>query len=202
MKKILLLIISVALSASLFAQKATELPSDPAMVRHGRSLFLNDNKLNDYQVFQLIGDDIFNSTYLQARKQFYSGRGCVASACVFLAVGAAGIVYDHFGAQAAEAFDYDYSKYIAPRYSDDGKELPSYQNYVNWGSYAFMSLGCVLMNVGVPLLCVGKARLNWVANNYNMSQPVAYNCRTAGRFAEVNFTGCSGGYGAGLALRF
>jgi hypothetical protein len=34
-------------------------------------------------------------------------------------------------------------------------------------SIPFMVVGSIAFNAGIPLLCVGNARLRWIAKNYN-----------------------------------
>jgi hypothetical protein len=55
-----------------------------------------------------------------------------------------------------------------------------------------MTLGAVVLEAGIPFMCIGGRRLNWVAENYNENQ----------RPTDVSLRFGAGRYGTGLVLTF
>ena len=59
------------------------------------------------------------------------------------------------------------------------------------GGVVVAALGGTALDVGIPLLSIGKSRLSWIADNYNADSAVT-----------LRVTGCSAAPGIGLAIAF
>ena len=94
-----------------------------------------------------IGNQIYEDTYVGARKQLRSGKTLV---WIGAPVAVAGIVMMIAGLNSMEYDDgeyYDYGLYSA-------------------GLLAGLA-GSTCIDVGIPLLVIGKKRLEWIADDYN-----------------------------------
>lgn len=146
----------------------------------------NGTVLNVDQISQIIGNDIFNETYLGSMKQYKAGKNLVTAGAVGLGVGVAAAVgcvvsgdwYSH-----TDEEDY--------KYTNSDKTMMA--GFV--GGIIVAALGGTALGVGIPLLSVGKSRLSWIADNYNET-------RGAQNTVALRVTGCSAGPGVGVSIVF
>ena len=159
---------------------------------------LKDGKqrLTDQEVLEIIGEDIYNQTYVGARKQYKAGVGLLIGGGV---VTLTGVIVS----SRAESFITDRGKGTLWNVIKEVWKNGSVENAgldeaaediakgmvwyaCGWGvSY----LGSVVLRIGIPFFVAGSKRLDWIADDYNEHHsPVL----------EVAATP----YGPGLRLRF
>lgn len=135
----------------------------------GRLCF-DGTALSSSQVLNLIGENVYDETYAGAVRQFKSGKGLMIAGCTVAGVGLIGVVIG-----------------CATLYQDDSYVMEDMLNL----SIGVCAIGDLLLSAGVPLYCIGKSRLSWVADNYNRK----YASRTPVTLAPAS-------HGLGLAVRF
>ena len=133
------------------AQYATSLHREYGKLVDDRGLTLTDN-----EVLNLIGDDIYNETYVGAKKQCKAGRALIWS-------GAAGTVAGLGIMMWGQELFTD-----SPYMHGLGTETQGQVGLaLCLGGLLVTSLGSAALDVGIPLSIIGKRRLDWVAENYN-----------------------------------
>ena len=155
---------------------------DRIELSHGEFYDRNGVWLDKAQVRSLFGDDIYQETFVGARKQYRAGRNLLTGGLI--AVGA--------GVACALLADADLH---APDFSDE----PGYPRETHDHSAEDrMFLGALIVlaggtaiNVGIPLMIIGTRRLAWMEGEYNSSPKHAWSLS----FRQTR-------NGAGLVLSF
>ncbi|MBQ0044815.1 MAG: hypothetical protein KBT05_07325 [Bacteroidales bacterium] len=111
------------------------------MYRHRNNLYIDGEKLSSEQVLGLIGSEKYYDTFVGAQKQYRSGKALVISGACTLGVG---IVVSGIGLGGLDS-----DTYVC--------------------GMAINILGSLLLDAGIPLLCIGKSRINWCSQDYNKS---------------------------------
>ena len=172
MKRFILILVAFASLGAALAQ--AQVKPSALISQKGQLLDEYGTVYSAADIKEIIGEDIFNETYLGATKQYRAGKSLITWGAVGMGVG---LVTATLG-------------YVSVGVS---------QPYVTWESYALVYSGLIIatlgetaLAVGIPLKCIGRSRLNWIAEDYN------------GKASRVtlNVTGCRNGYGLGLALNF
>lgn len=133
------------------AQYATSLHREHAKLVDDRGLTLSDN-----EVLNLIGDDIYNETYVGAKKQCKAGRALIWSGAASTVAGVGMMMWGQ------ELFT------DSPYMHGLGTETQGQVGLaLCLGGLLVTSLGSAALDVGIPLSIIGKRRLDWVADNYN-----------------------------------
>ena len=133
------------------AQYATSLHRD-----HGKLVDGNGITLSDSDVLNLIGDEIYNETYLSAKRQCKVGRTLIWSGAAGMAVGMGMMMWGQ------ELYtDSPYMQGIGTE--KEGKIGLA----LCLGGLLLNSVGSAALDVGIPLSIIGKKRLDWIADNYN-----------------------------------
>ena len=175
MKKIL--IISGIIAAFLcLAQNANAQIAGPI---HRDGAYLADqrgNILSNQEVLTLVGQDIYNQTYVGAQKHIWSGIGGLVGGGVLYGAGLAKIA-DKVTQNSSKE---EIQKALEANPGSAGMIL---------GGTLLMAAGGVALDAGIPLAIIGKKRLNWVADDYNARKNLAY---------QIGATPS----GVGLAVRF
>lgn len=155
------------------AQYATSIHHEHGKLVDSRGVVLSDN-----EVMNLIGDEIYNATYLGAKKQCKIGRTLIWSGVAGMVAGTGMMMWGQ------ELFtDSPYMQGIGTE--TEGKVGLA----LCVGGLLVNSLGSAALNVGIPLSIVGNKRLDWIADNYNGS-------------ANLTFQVGAAPNGFGLTLRF
>ena len=182
MKKIL--IISGIIAAILcLAQNANAQYAGP-IHRQGANLAdMRGNVLSDHEVLSLIGEQIYDETYVGACKQrkagktlIWSGLGGMVGGAVLYGAGLSKIA----GQVNQNSSSEEIQKALEGNPGSAGMVL---------GGTLLMAAGAVALDAGIPLAIIGKKRLNWVADDYNAKHGLTYQIG-----ATPN--------GVGLAFRF
>lgn len=104
-----------------------------------RNKILGKNELKNY----LTIDEY--ETYISATRQLHAGGGLLGSGLSLTIAGTVMFIMNKADITATTAQSLKYLSISVP----------------------FMIVGSIAFNVGVPLFCVGNARLKWIAKNYN-----------------------------------
>ena len=158
MKRALILLLGI-LAIGLGQVRAQVMPEYLEMSR-GRFYDENGTLLTDGQIRNIIGDKIFEETYIGATKQFNAGKKLITFGAIGFGVG----LVTAIGSTAL----YNY-------YEEDVFLVGTYL-----GS-AIGVLGALALNAGIPLKIFGKSRLYWIADDYNESK--GYTLRVIGSSA-------------------
>ena len=109
-------------------------------------------RLIDTQMRKIIGDQIYDETYVGASKQFRAGKKLITLGAIGFGVGvAAGTT----------------CLVLSEENDDDALAMGAV------GGYALAALGALALEVGIPLKIIGRSRLNWIADNYNETKNVS-----------------------------
>lgn len=171
----LLIAVAAMLFCSIDAKAQYAQPAPQALeLRSGRLTAEGGRTLSDKEVRLLVGDEIFQKTYVGARRQYNAGIALLSGGLAGVGAGIALMVTaDNSGVRSDNYYGYD---------ECDGRAALG---------ALLMIAGGVCIDVGVPFLIIGKRRLSWIAEDYNMKNSPAY---------SFNIEGTSNG--VGLVIRF
>lgn len=191
MKKIIVLVIAaVAFIASSVVANAQYRPSTLNQHRAGLE-DENGHTLTDQEVFELIGEDVYNQTYVGATKQYKTGKILTIVGAATTGVGLVGTIAGSVAtAYAIENGHVTYETKNGKRVVKDFDNKAALAVVGFAGGVALLAAGDICLSVGIPLQIIGKKRLNWIADEYNHSN---YS-------ANIRFG--AGQYGTGVVLSF
>lgn len=191
MKKIIVLVIAaVAFIASGVTANAQYRPSTLSQHRAGLE-DENGHALTDQEVFQLIGEDVYNQTYVGATKQYKTGKILTIVGAATTGVGLVGTIAGSVAtAYAIENGHVTYETKNGKRVVKDFDNKAALAAVGFAGGVALLAAGDICLSVGIPLQIIGKKRLDWIATEYNHSN---YS-------ANIRFG--AGQYGTGVVLSF
>ena len=191
MKKIIVLVIAaVAFIASSVVANAQYRPSTLNQHRAGLE-DENGHALTDQEVFELIGEDVYNQTYVGATKQYKTGKILTIVGAATTGVGLVGTIAGSVAtAYAIENGHVTYETKNGKRVVKDFDNKAALAAVGFAGGVALLAAGDICLSVGIPLQIIGKKRLNWIATEYNHSN---YS-------ANIRFG--AGQYGTGVVLSF
>lgn len=137
--------------------------------RQGANLAdMRGNILTDHEVLNLIGEQVYDETYVGACKQRKAGKSLIWGGIGGLVGGA--VVYGIGFSKVADKVTQDSSTEAMQKAFE---ENPGSAAMVVGGT-ALMAVGAVALDAGIPLAIIGKKRLNWVADDYNARKGLAY----------------------------
>ena len=130
---------------------------------HGNLVDSRGNILSDAEVLNLVGEQVYNETYVGAKKQYKIGHKLVWG-------GVAGTVVG-LGAMVGGQYLFANNTYWAGNdvteqtihFSDEGKGMAGLVLCV--GGLLMTSLSSIALEVGIPFTVIGKKRLDWVGVN-------------------------------------
>ena len=191
MKKIIVLVIAaIAFIASGVTANAQYRPSTLSQHRAGLE-DENGHALTDQEVFQLIGEDVYNQTYVGATKQYKTGKILTIVGAATTGVGLVGTIAGSVAtAYAIENGHVTYETKNGKQVVKDFDNKAALAVVGFAGGVALLAAGDICLSVGIPLQIIGKKRLNWIATEYNHSN---YS-------ANIRFG--AGQYGTGVVLSF
>jgi|GEM_PF-4239042 len=151
----------------------------------GRLVSDTDEVLPDYMVQRLVGDEIYNETYLGARKQYKTGKRLIIGG---LAAGSAGLVVSGV---SLGVFMADYIRMWGTT-DNVWDNFSGAKDSVSWfyRGFTVAGAGAALFSAGLIFKTIGWKRLEWVADSYNQSQH------------PVTVAFGPGHYGTGLTVTF
>ena len=152
--------------------------------RQGANLAdMRGNVLSDHEVLSLIGEQIYDETYVGACKQrkagktlIWSGLGGMVGGAVLYGVGLSKIA----GQVNQNSSSEEIQKALEGNPGSAGMVL---------GGTLLMAAGAIALDAGIPLLIIGKKRLDWVEGQANAAKGYSIDLGTTP-------------YGVGLAVRF
>ena len=191
MKKIIVLAIAaIAFITSGVTANAQYRPSTLSQHRAGLE-DENGHTLTDQEVFQLIGEDVYNQTYVGACKQYKTGKILTIVGAATAGVGLVGTI----AGSVATAYAIE-NGHVTYETQNGQKVVKGYDDKAALAVLGFaagttlLAAGDICLSVGIPLQVIGKKRLNWIADEYNHSN---YS-------ANIRFG--AGQYGTGVVLSF
>ena len=141
------------------------------------------NILSNQEVLTLIGQDIYNQTYVGAQKQRKAGKALIWSGIGGMVGGA--VLYGVGFSKIADKVNMNSSQ---DEIEKAFQGAPGSAGMVVGGTL-LMAAGAVALDAGIPLAIIGKKRLDWIADDFNARKNLAY---------QVGVTP----NGVGLAVRF
>ena len=191
MKKIIVLAIAaVAFIASGITANAQYRPGTLSQHRAGLE-DENGHTLTDQEVFQLIGEDVYNQTYVGATKQYKTGKILTIVGAATAGVGLVGTI----AGSVATAYAIE-NGHVTYETQNGQKVVKGYDDKAALAVLGFaagislLAAGNICLSAGIPLQIIGKKRLDWIATEYNHSN---YS-------ANIRFG--AGQYGTGVVLSF
>ena len=179
MKRYLILLIAFLALGVSYAH--AQIMPDYLSVSKGQFYDQDGNAIDSAELRQIIGNEIYNATYVGANKQYKVGKKLILWGAIGAGVGLVSYVACVAG--------------IASNQLNGSSYRPGEDPL--WGGVmagaTLLVLGDCALAAGIPLTIIGKSRMNWIANDYNEKQQSR---------VSVNLTGCSAGYGLGLAINF
>ena len=141
------------------------------------------NILSNQEVLTLVGQDIYNQTYVGAQKQRKAGKALIWSGAGGLVGGAVlyGVGLSKIAGEVNQNSSKDEIQTALERHPGSAGMV--------LGGTLLMAAGAIALDAGIPLAIIGKKRLDWVADNYNGRKNLAY---------QVGATP----NGVGIAVRF
>ncbi len=137
--------------------------------RHGINLTDNrGNVLSDHEILNMIGEEVYDATFVGARKQMKAGKTLIWSGLGGMVGGA--VLYGVGLSKVAGKVNQNSSKEdIQKAFEGD----PGSAGMVVGGTL-LMAAGAIALDAGIPLAIIGKKRLNWVADDYNARKGLTY----------------------------
>ena len=131
----------------------------PTKIHRSGTHFKTDDgrRIDDSELKDLVGEDIYEETVRGARVQMKIGTGLIWLGVACVGAGLAGAVYT--GYVAVNEYNYD-SFWEAVK---SGKEVYSLYSKVA----GVLTFGTSAIGAGIPIRIIGKSRLNWVEDHYN-----------------------------------
>jgi len=136
----------------------------PAQIHRDGAGFVDNHGmvLSDQDIIDLVGEDIYFETVVGARKQYSAGRNLIRSGAITAGAGLAGFMG---GVVLMAASETGYDRVRQTYYDVDGIGALGATMMIT-GCLA-ATVGCLLLDAGLPLKIIGQSRLNWVENDYN-----------------------------------
>ena len=136
---------------------------------HRSGAYLADmrgNILSDQEVLTLVGEQVYDETYVGASKQRKTGKTLIWSGIGGLVGGA--VLYG-VGLNKAQITTSNTKEEMEKAFQDN----PGSAGMILGGTL-LMAAGSVLLDIGIPVSIIGKKRLNWVADDYNARKGLTY----------------------------
>lgn len=182
MKRVL--IISGIIAAFLcLAQNANAQYAGPIHRQGAHLADMRGNVLTDHEVLNLIGEQIYDETYVGACRQRKAGTALIWSGIGGMVGGA--VLYGAGFSKIAGQINQNSTNEEIQRALEANPGSAS----MVLGGTLLMTVGAIALDAGIPFAIIGKKRLNWIADDYNARKGLTYQIG-----ATPN--------GVGLAFRF
>ena len=181
MKKFLLLLLILVPSFTVLAQYV------PSRIEQEKGRLLDDNGevMPNFMVQRLVGDEIYNETYLGAVKQYKTGKRLITAGVVGTGAGlvVSGVSLGYFFADYIDMFG---------NTNNIWDSFVGAKDSVSWfyRGFSIAGVGFSVFVTGLVFKTIGWKRLEWVADEYNDSH------------SPVTLSFGPGQYGTGLVLNF
>jgi len=181
MKKMYLLLMVAAMMLVPSFHGFAQLRNDGGLTyEKGQIYQANGQEITDEQALALFGSELYNATYVGAKKQSSIGRKLIVPGAIVAGAGAVtsivgGVVLGIGTSEGSDAV------------SGTGAAVFSL------GMLAFVA-GDAMLSAGIPLRVIGNRRLEWLTNDYNSRS------QSAQRTPTVTFGAQK--HGMGIALNF
>lgn len=131
---------------------------DRIELSHGEFYDRNGVWLDEAQIRSLFGDDIYQETFVGARKQYRAGRNLLTGGLVAVGAGLACTLVSYANIHGSEYHD-------EPKYLGEDPD-PSIAAGVAFGLLTMVA-GGIAIDAGIPLMIIGTRRLAWMEDEYN-----------------------------------
>ena len=131
---------------------------DRIELSHGEFYDRNGVWLDEAQVRLLFGDEIYQETFVGARKQYRVGRNLLTGGLVAVGAGLACTLVSYSNTHGSEYHD-------EPEYLGEDPD-PSIAAGVAFGILTMVA-GGIAIDAGIPLMIIGTRRLAWMEDEYN-----------------------------------
>jgi len=184
MRKCVIIVLLLALLPA-FQARAQYVPQRIEQEK-GRLLDDKGEVMPDFMVQRLVGDQIYEDTYLGARKQYKTGKRLIVPGLIGMGVGVAAT-----GVATVKFFS-NYIEMWGPPTEDSWAHLGEATDSVSWiyRGIGIVGVGYAMFTAGLIFKTIGWKRLEWVADEYNEGQKAP-----SVRIGQ-------GQYGAGLVINF
>jgi len=115
-------------------------PLGGRLVLNGNDVYMNGRMLQDYELQQIMGPEIWNNTFLGARSQYSAGKVLVNIGVPLMSAGAGFCIYAYIA--AANGYTTSALSYLV-------------------AGYTLFGSGFTVFSIGIPLQCVGSGRMRW-----------------------------------------
>lgn len=132
------------------------------------------HKLSDLEVQEIIGQDIYQQTYVSARKQYKAGLGLLIGGG---AVSLGGMIItgrsESFVKDKGKKAIWTLVKESWNKGEIDGSHMDQAAEDIAKGLVWYFCgagisyVGTIVLRVGIPIFIVGSKRLDWIADDYN-----------------------------------
>lgn len=150
------------------AQNANAQYAGPIHREGAKLADMRGNILTDHEVLSLIGEQVYDETYVGACKQRKAGKSLIWGGLGGLIGG--GVLYGVGFSQIADKVNQNSSTEEIQKALQDN---PGSAGMVLGGTL-LMVAGGIALDAGIPLAIIGKKRLNWVADDYNARKGLTY----------------------------
>lgn len=131
---------------------------DRIELSHGEFYDQNGVWLDEAQVRSIFGDEIYQETFVGARKQYRAGRNLVTGGLITVGAGLACTLVSFAHAHGSEYYDEP-----EPLGEDPDSSIAA---GVAFGIVAMVA-GGIAVDAGIPLMIIGTRRLAWMEDEYN-----------------------------------
>jgi len=137
--------------------------------------YLNGRELDDYETRQFIGDEIYNNTFIPARRQRKAGMVLSTIGGVVTGVGTIVTIVGVATSTTTHTWYQDSSgRTWGDKYTDNISPALL-------AGAIIAPVGFVILGTGIPLMVIGTKRLNWVEEDANdkLSHPMTLNLNSS-----------------------
>jgi len=121
------------------------------LVRRGKNLYLGTYELNDEEIQQIIGQDLWEQTFVGARGQYNFANTMELVGDVFLILGLSGEVFC--------IINHNWSPY---------------STWYTTMFYSGLSAALTFYSIALPFSCIANGRMNWVVEESNHRRGLAF----------------------------
>ena len=194
MKNPAIVIVLIVLATCVFSVQAQgQYLPDHLRVSRGKLVSEKGHVLSDREVFYAIGEEIYEDTYEGARRQYRAGSTLITVGSATLGVSLATTIVSGLLTTKYDIFGHRGDYFNQENYSYYDMESRTKLGYLGFCCAILeAAVGFTTLTSGVVFYSIGRGRLGWVADNYNLqvnNHPVIF------RLGE-------GEYGTGLIVNF
>jgi len=160
----------------------------PTLQRYGRFLTMNGSIIPDEEMRYILSEDVYNDTYVGARKQLETARKIRTYSIIGAGVGAAGIIGGTIGLALSDTT----SDYVEGETDIHFTDSDVANLLLLTSGITLFVAGTTGIGASIAFEQIGRRRLDWVAEDYN----------SGNHASKVRLDLGAQDHGFGLALKF